>query len=543
MIERRATQLAFAFAALYFVVLWITAPAMGFVRDESYYFKAAEEYGRWWEVLFSSRFFEAFTDAEILKHFSYNTEHPALVKITQGIGERVLHDWLGIASESQAYRATGFLFAALSFIATFLLGRLMVSASAGLLAAILLVTMPRYFYDAHLACFDVPMTAMWTFSLWAFWRALEADVDRGKKAITAGIIFGLSLATKLNALFLPIVFVLIWISRGALRGFALERAPSGGRDLRLPAIPWVLIACALIGPIVFYVHWPYLWNHPFQRTGAYIGFHLHHEHYPISYFHDLLVKPPFPWSFPIVMTIFTVPAPVLILGTLGFCVSAWRVVRRRSSSELLLVFSAFLPIFLIAMPSTPIFGGVKHWYNALPTFSILAARSILEGAEAVAKSDRLRPAIALAFGVLAALPGIFGMAASHPNGIGFYNEIAGGHRGGAELGMQRMFWGGLGDPLYPMLFELPERSYVFFNRSTYDSYRMHQREGTLPKDVYYANDAKGLAAAGLLFQQPEHGEKAGDIWSSIGTRPVAGIYTDEVSLVELYVRGKSDRAP
>lgn len=546
MSEKRAIWAAVLLAAIYFAVLWVTAPSVGFTRDESYYFKAAEEYGRWWDVLFSERFAEAFDDAEIKKHFSYNTEHPALVKLTQGITERVLHRWTGLAGASQAYRATGFLFAALSVLATFLLGRRLISWQAGLLAALLLASSPRYFYDAHLANFDVPITAMWTLSLWAFWRAIDGPAEgTGRRALVAGLIFGLALGTKLNALFLPFVFVLLWLWRLGPRNLARTTpGPSGGRDLVLPAIPWVLWSCAIVGPIVFYLHWPYLWHHPIERIGAYIGFHLHHEHYPISYFHEVLVKPPFPIAFPFVMSAVTIPGPVLVLGTLGWLVALGRAVRRRASGEALLVIATLLPIFLIAMPSTPIFGGVKHWYNALPALCILAARAVLEGAELIAaRLPRAKFAPLVAFGLLAALPGILGSAASHPHGIGFYNELAGGFRGGAELGLQRGFWGGMADPLFSRLSGLPPRAYVFFNRSTYDSYRMHQREGTLPRDVYYANDAKGSVAAGFHFEQPEHGEREGEIWSSLGTRPVDGVYEDNVVLIQLYLRGPSSRAP
>ena len=109
--------------------------------------------------------------------------------------------------------------------------------------------------------------------------------------------------------------------------------------------------------------------------------------------------------------------------------------------------------------------------------------------------------------------------------------------------MQRGFWGGLGHALF---FELAERTggrgRVFFNRSNYDSYRMYRREGAFPRSIYYANDPKG-AQAGVHFEQPEHGEKEGEIWSVMGPRPVAGVYQDNVTLVQLYEKGASNRAP
>lgn len=531
------TALALALSLGYVLVLAGTAPDMGYTRDEGYYFRAAEEYGGWWDVLFSTRFLDAFKKDEIARHFSYNTEHPALVKLSQGLTHRVLHKWLGLTGPAQGYRFAGFLFGGLSLFATFLLGRALVSPWVGLLAAGLLATIPRYFYDAHLACFDVPITAMWTLSLFFFWRGLVAPADAvRRRALAAGVVFGLALATKLNSLFLPFVFVLVWLSQLDFSGFRLRRRPGGGRELYLPALPWVLVACALVGPLVFLAHWPWIWHETFLRIGKYIGFHLHHEHYPIRYFGDVLVKPPFPIAFPFVMSLYTVPGPLLALGTLGLLLTALRALVRRSPADTLLAIATLLPIVLIALPSSPIFGGVKHWYNAMPTLAILAAALVLRAARLFeARHPRWSTAVAVGLAALALLPGLLGTIASHPNGIAYYNELAGGFRGGAALGMQRSFWGGLNRPLMPEIAKLPAGSRVFFDHSNWDAVRMYQREGILPRHVHFANEARSADAA-TLFEDRENATQEDAIWDGVGTRPVAGVYADEVTLVQLYAR-------
>ena len=528
-----------ALVVSYLIILLINSSSVGFVRDEGYYFKAANQYAGWWETLFSSRFTQAFQDAEIQKHFGYNTEHPPLVKLSQGFTHRLFHRTLGFVSESTGYRLSGILFAGLSLLATFLLGRLLVSAEVGLVAALLLACIPRYFFDAHLACFDVPITALWTLSLWAFWRAYTAPEEQiWRKSILAGLIFGFALAAKLNALFLPFVFVFVWLWSGSFfKQLRFQAAPSGGVDFSLGRLPWVLLVCAVLGPIIFYLCWPYLWHHPIERTNAYLSFHLSHEHYPASYFHDVLSKPPFPRSFPFVMSWFTVPAPIIALGFIGIIVSIYRTLRRRDPVETLLVISVLLPICLIAMPTTPIFGGVKHWYNAMPVLAILAARSLIFGARSLRAS---LPAVPRAFAIavlaaIAIMPGILGIAASPSTGIAYYNEIAGGYRGGAKLGMQRGFWGGLAHQNLETLQSMKPGSRVFFNRLNYDSYQMYVREKKLPDRVYYANDAKNVSAA-IHFEQAEHGEKEGEIWSSLGTKPVCGVYVDNVTLTQLYAK-------
>lgn len=547
---RHAFSWALVLSAVYFVVVFATAEPVGFTRDEGYYFKAAEQYSDWWRVLFSSRFFEAFSDDEIRRYFEYNREHPPLVKWTQGLTYRLFSDWTGLVSPSQGFRIAGFWFAALSMLGTFLLGRALFGARVGLLSAVLFTTLPRYFFDAHLACFDVAITAMWSLSIWAFVRALRAEPARRlRHALVAAVVFGLSLSTKLNALFLPFVFVLLWLV-DPMTPLRLTRisGPSGGADVRLPRIPVVLVACALIGPLVLFVTWPWLWPSPISRVGGYLGFHLNHEHYPTSYFGELLIQPPFPWGFPLWMTILTVPLPILAAGAIGLAVSVFRWARARSLADATMVVGFVLPVLLIALPNTPIFGGVKHWYNAMPALCILAGRSVGWGIDLIGERLRDRPpalvrALVVVFVLLSVLPGLLGIIRSHPNGIGYYNELAGGFRGGAELGMQRGFWGGLAAPLYPGLSErLEGPARIFFNRTNYDAYRMYRREGTIDRGLSYANEPKG-ARMGVHFEQPEHAEKEGEIWSVMGTRPVDGVYQHNVTLIQLYQAEVSRRPP
>lgn len=539
----RTIHVVWLIALAYVAVLWASASSVGFTRDEGYYFKAAQEYAGWWGVLFSPRFFDAFTAAEIAKHFSYNTEHPPLVKLCQGITYYVFSEWTGLTSPSTGFRMTGFLFGGFSLIATFLLGRELVDERTGVLAALFMAVMPRYFFDAHLACFDVPMTAMWIFSIYVFVRALRAPRNRAwRSALKCGVVFGLALATKLNALFLPFVFVILWVIEPPdPLAFRMVRAPFGGTDVRLPRVPIVLLACAIVGPLVFVATWPHLWHDTFSRINAYILFHMRHEHYPALYFGELLTKPPFPWHFPVVMTYFTVPAPIVFLGALGSVVALVRFVRTRALADGALLIGVALPIFLIAMPTTPIFGGVKHWYNALPALSILAARALWTSVEAFDFS-RAR-AVAYTIAGLTLVPGALAIQHSHPNGIGFYNELAGGYAGAAEIGMQRGFWGGLAFPLYETLDDRTVgTTRVFFNRTNYDSYKMYRREDVFERRFYYANEPN-TAQVAVDFAQPEHAEQQGAIWSWIGTRPVDGVYQDNVTLIQLYVKGESNAPP
>src|SRR5262249_44026784 len=82
-------------------------------------------------------------------------------------------------------------------------GRSWGARRACLLPASFFCPPPRPFFHAHLAAFDMPVASMWLLVVYLFWRA-EEDV---RFAPWTGLAFGLALATKHNAFFLPLVLM------------------------------------------------------------------------------------------------------------------------------------------------------------------------------------------------------------------------------------------------------------------------------------------------------------------------------------------------
>ena len=98
------------------------------------------------------------------------------------------------------------------------------------------------------------------------------------------------------------------------------------------------------------------------------------------------------------------------------------------------------------MPSTPIFGGVKHFMTAMPYLAVVAAIGlarlipVLAGVLPAART-RLQRVAPVALAALVCLPAVVETRRSHPDGLSHYNLLAGGFAGGASLGMNRQFWG------------------------------------------------------------------------------------------------------
>jgi len=505
----------FALAALYVALLVPTARTLGFARDEGFYFAASTSYARWFDLLLRDRP-AALTRAAIDQAWGINHEHPSLMKSLFGLSWLFLHErWHLIAQESLAFRLPGMLMAGLGLWLTYLFGlRATGHRRVGLVAAGLLAMTPRVFYHAHLDCFDVPVMTMWVAVLYCYWRSLGGSVAW---ALATGVVWGLALETKHNAWFVPILVV---VHHLATRGGDI------GRDLRRGSLPIPLsfVCMAVLGPLIFWALWPWLWFDTLRNAGGgpgrlseYVGFHFNHAYYNMEYLGFNWFRPPFPRSYAWGMIAFTVPTITLVLAALGMGLRAPALVRdlgwiARLVTPARAAWGRRLRVFLDAAPElkpgtaalmflgfavplgpwlstkTPIFGGTKHWFPAYPFLALFAGIGFLAASRAFERAlgDGLRrpwlPAAALAAVVL--LPALTQTSHSHPFGLSNYTPLVGGAPGAATVGLNRQFWGFTTGSLAPYFNrEAPRGAGVYIHDTTWESWVMMQRDGTLRGDL------------------------------------------------------------
>ncbi|MCP4501298.1 MAG: hypothetical protein GY822_15165 [Deltaproteobacteria bacterium] len=515
----------------FFTVLLLsqTSQSVGFTRDEGYYFKAGELYFGWfkdlWRMWGEGRFLEPFTQVVIDKHWSYNHEHPVLMKTLFALSWGIGKEWLGVFdSHASAFRFPTWCFAGLTNVLLYALGKHLHSRRVGIVAILLWMSLPRAFWQMHLACFDIPVCAahLWLVGSWFRFRG------SWKGAFVIALSFALAVATKHNVLVTPALFVFHWILAEAKRPQSLDVG------IRIPPLPVAFFTLAFLSPILFTIHWPYLWPAPLERIGWWLGFHLQHEHYPILWFKELLIRPPFPVSFPFVMSAVTMPVPVLILLVSGTFLASVVTVRflwdrlwnglanvelvrapltdasGSSTGNVLLqlLMNAAFPFALIALPSSPIFGGTKHWMNALPFLCLIGAWAL---EEAYARLKLAFPklmgkqlnkwGIPVVMTLLCALPGTWYSMRIHPYGLSSYNALVGFARGAANVGLQRTFWGYESREALPFINEHTRKNgSVHFGDTNRDDYKMYKREGFLRKDIRLRSGVRGADVASVQPQ-------------------------------------------
>jgi hypothetical protein len=534
----RDRVVALLLGGAYVVWLLATARELGFPRDEGFYFHAATDYARWFDLLLTDRH-AAMERGAIDGIWGTNHEHPSLMKSLFAFAWMAHNKWHFFKDASTAFRFPAMCMSGLGVGLVYMFGARAFSRQASVVGAILLATMPRVFFHAHLACFDAPIMTMWLASVYVYWRSQN---ERGFGWIVAcGIVYGLTLETKHNAWILPAVFVphaLFVLVR------SMRAAPEGEEKKRLK-LPWGLVSMAVIGPLVFVALWPWLWTDTEARIRDYVNFHVHHEYYNIEFLHKNYFGPPSPPSYAPVMIVATVPGITLLLFLIGAFDRLKLAVRRFGSyvaedaaeTDLLLALAFAAPLAVFFLPTTPIFGGTKHWFPAYPFLAIFAGAGFAVTLAAMQKrvaasAQRLAP---WALGGAVVVAPLAVTAHSHPFGLSAYVPLVGGTAGGADLGLNRQFWGHMTQNVGPWLDKnAPRNATVFIHDTAWDSWQRMLEEGRVRRDLR-GSGTPGDSQFALVQHELHMNEVDHQIWVAYGRTPPAFVLThDGVPIVSVY---------
>jgi hypothetical protein len=520
---------------------------VGYVRDEGIYFEASRRYATWVDRVRNDPS-AAMKPAVRDRHFALNHEHPALMKTIAGVTARALvgpdpAPGTGI-TEGAAMRLPAQVLAGCGVMLLFFVGARLGGIWAGFVCAGWFIALPRVWFHAGLHAFDVPV-AVATLAVALVYRASLRDTRWG---VALGPLLGVAIAIKHNAMFLgPLLALHYW---GCL---AVARWRHGRTIRRSQLIALPLVSMATLAPLTAWALWPWLWHEPWARLRDYFEFHRHHSWYNMEFLGHNFNQPPMPVAYPTVMTVATVPAVCLLLALVGL--GLWvRADLRRTCSDTAnepsfftplppgwdrlegwgVAALAIFPIALISLPSTPIFGGTKHWLTAYPFMAIGAAFawSCLWRESRWRLRRWLEPLAA----ALCLAPSIMATIDGHPYNLSQYAPLVGGPRGAANLGLNRGFWGHAALPLLPIASEVtPPRAGFYLHDIHPLAQKQYEREGRWPDDLVPA--AIGGAAAGLLFHELHMTTWEVDLWKRMHTTAPAGVITlDDVPLTSLYAR-------
>ncbi len=413
-------------------LLVATEPQIGLTWDEPDYIVASEAYSSWFGKLIQQPA-AALSKEAINASWSFNSEHPPLGKIWAGF---VWSAARYVFNDLTAHRLGNMILVSVMAGLLYLLvagaapseqagGAGRSGQAAGLAAVAALLTLPRFFFHAHLAALDIPAACAIFFVTFLFWKTKD-DLS-WKWTLILGLVWGLALATKINALFLPPTLFL----------WALIFRRRWGLLVRIAAM-------TLIGIPFSFSIWPWIYPDVSARVTKYLEW-ITVDHWQIGqwYLGKLYIPPP--WHFPFVMVWAVVPLSLTVLYWTGIVRAGWK----RSEADglgSLLLFNALVPILALASGQSMVYDNERLFMPAFPFLAALAGMGfgwlvtgIRRAAGRLQKPRWAAPLIVLAV-ALAFLPQSIHLARLYPHLLSYYSETVGGLPGATRLGLETTYW-------------------------------------------------------------------------------------------------------
>ena len=474
--QHKHLLIGLALGLLALLTIVATLGDIGLTWDEPLYIKAARGYMSWLGLLRRDPT-NALSDSVIVRWWVQDPTlelHPPLGKLLSGLTWAAFRTVVGDISAHRLANAG--LFSLLVAMVYWLVSSAYGTPS-GVFAALALLLMPRMFLHGHLSNIDTTVAITWFATVYLFWLLAAKEADRTRISVSTnlltvltGMAFGLALATKMNAVVLPVVW-LAWL-------LAFDR--SFRSLLRLALI-------GVVGVATFVALWPWLYHDTLNRLLYYFFMASRFKDRPQYYLGQTL--PHVPWHYPLVMTLAVVPLIVTVLGMLGLV----KVLHSRPADRVgwLLILNAALPLLVAASGIQAAYSGERHFIPAYPYLACLAGIGFGTLARTLTRSwERTRGAplsqwarrwLWLAL-LLLLLPTAVTIARLHPYELSYYSEAVGGLPGATQLGLETTFWCETYRDALPYLNHNAARGASVWVENPY-VLRLYQRSGLLREDL------------------------------------------------------------
>jgi 4-amino-4-deoxy-L-arabinose transferase-like glycosyltransferase len=460
-----------------FLLLLATASDIGLTWDEPAYIAAAESYTDWYGKVFTQPT-EAFDEKVLTAHWKANKEHPPLDKIWSGMVWIVARNF---TDDLTAHRMGNMLLVAALAALLYLLVSDANGQTAGFVAVAALLTMPRFFFHSHLSALDVPAAVSVFIVTFVFWKT--QDKSHWGWDLLLGLVWGLALATKINAVFVPVTLGIWWL---------IFR-----RRARLIVR---MIVMGVVGFLVFVVSWPWLYVKPVEHFIDYVLF-VTTKHWPIGqYYLGQFFMPP-PWHFGFVMIWAVLPLSLTILYFVGIFRAGTG--KRDSGLGWLLFLSALTPILAISTGKSMVYDNERLMMASFPFFAGLAGSGvdwIVSGLEKLSRRWGKPGVFPIGLAILAALafiPQLVTMARLYPHYLSYYGEGVGGLAGATRLGLETTYWCETYTLAFPIINEQAEpKAKVWADPWSFDVLIYYQTQGLLRQDLIIASPTTAPSVLG-----------------------------------------------
>ncbi|MBI5374247.1 MAG: glycosyltransferase family 39 protein [Candidatus Schekmanbacteria bacterium] len=415
-------------------LLYTSTDSIGITCDEAWLNDtAAKSFASWMKfslVSVSGGAFSSFRSRGIVeKYFGEHLHyHPPFGRMIHAISWGLFKNIIG---DIKSLRLSPEIMFSITCALIFLLALRITDIPSALIASLGLLFMPRMFGQAHIFALDIPITFMWVLTIYFFITGIEKKYFSVLFAIT----LGLALCTKAHALMIPVA-LLVWII------FYPDKK----------AAKFILYG-ALISPFVFYLSNPWLWVDFWPHlAGFFEGMSTHTNDFIVKTFYlgNTYDSNKVPWHYAPLITLLTIPAPLVILIVAGAGTSIyyllkrvnWKRIDKKTDAEkfsVLFLINAILPIAAIATGIGPAYDGERLFLPSFPFLAILSGVGFYNLKNFFLKGRyKFLASIAGAVIIISSAISLYNI---HPYELSYYNAFAGGLKGAQKLGLESTYWG------------------------------------------------------------------------------------------------------
>ena len=340
--------------------------------------------------------------------------HPPLSDIISSVFNKIFFGKLRIINDIDSYRVYGILLAAALVGLVYFWTSEVYGGTAGIVASLSLALYPLFFSESHFNTEkDVPETVYWSFFLYCIWKGFTKK--SWKWVLLSGLLFGLALGTKLNivfSIFVIIPWVLIYLGK---RIFEKENIK----------LFYVGILAFILGLIIFYSTWPFLWQDVISGTAKFLGFYKGigtGSSFDVRFIGPLGIN-----TYPIIWIAYTTPVVILALLMLGIFGVLAKIRKTKYATGLLFLLWLVVPVARVSFPHAGIYGGIRQIMEYIPALAILAgigSKQLLDYSNSKVWKGMALMVILLAFCFLT-----LNLYKIHPNENVFFNKFIGGLNG------------------------------------------------------------------------------------------------------------------
>lgn len=345
----------------------------------------------------------------------------ALVTVPPVLSYIVLHRIANMLPFDAAYNLTIVFAGVIGIAILYLFLRQAVNDTAALIAVIFLSLLPRYFGDLHNNMKDVPMAAVFALNMWLLYRLVSNR--RRIDIIYAVGGFILAFNTKINSIFIPIIFVAY--------SFMIRILFPKSRHVPVRTVLMYCVAAPILALAVFGFVWGDLLG---QLKHMWLTFAVGANNIEVLFNGTVYFSAQnVPWYYPYEYLVITTPIPILVFFLFGLVHITRRL--KQNSVYALLILWFFIPLTRYLTPRIAVIDGIRHFEEVLYPLAVIAAigaERIFMFINNVAMKQwnnawRILCMALIMTMILSSL--MWNILSFHPFQITYFNELVGGVNG------------------------------------------------------------------------------------------------------------------